>query len=105
MEDKFANQIDSKYVYRIPQKYLCDLDEGIKKAPYQKMYKLQAGSQEFTADFKSCNRQFDWLKISLLYDKSDKHLTNYDSYNVESAARMIKKLSDQTYQTHTAQQI
>ena len=24
-EDKFANQIDSKYVYRIPLKYLCDL--------------------------------------------------------------------------------
>ena len=24
-EDKFANQIDSKYVYRIPRKYLCDL--------------------------------------------------------------------------------
>ena len=23
-EDKFANQIDSKYVYRIPLKYLCD---------------------------------------------------------------------------------
>ena len=23
--DKFANQIDSKYVYRIPLKYLCDL--------------------------------------------------------------------------------
>ena len=24
-EDKFSNQIDSKYVYRIPLKYLCDL--------------------------------------------------------------------------------
>ena len=26
-EDKFANQIDSKYVYRIPLKYLCNLGE------------------------------------------------------------------------------
>ena len=26
-EDKFANQIDSKYVYRIPLKYLCDLGQ------------------------------------------------------------------------------
>ena len=26
LEDReFANQIDSKYVYRIPQKYLCNL--------------------------------------------------------------------------------
>ena len=24
-EDKFTNQIDSKYMYRIPLKYLCDL--------------------------------------------------------------------------------
>ena len=26
-EDKFANQIDSKHVYRIALKYLCDLDK------------------------------------------------------------------------------
>ena len=24
-EDKFENQVDSKYIYRIPLKYLCDL--------------------------------------------------------------------------------
>ena len=28
----------------------------------------------------------------MLYDKSDKHLTLYDSYNVECAARMIKNV-------------
>ena len=78
---------------------------GIQKTPYQKTYELQAGSQEFTVDFKGCDRQFDWLKISLLYDKSGKHLTIYDSYNVECAARMIKKSSYRTYQTRTAQQI
>ena len=65
---------------------------GIQKTLYQKTYELQAGSQEFTVDFKGCNRQFDWLELSLLYDKSDKHLTNYDSYNAECAARMIKKI-------------
>ena len=43
-------------------------------------------------DFKSCNRQFYWLEISLHYDKSDKHLTIYDSYNAECAARMLKKI-------------
>ena len=64
---------------------------GIQKTPYQKTYELQAGSQEFTVDFKGCDRQFEWLKISLLYDKSDKHLTIYDSYIADCAARMILK--------------
>ena len=64
---------------------------GIQKTPYQKTYELKAGSQEITVDFKGGNRQFDWLEISLLYDKSDKHLTIYDSYSVECAARMMKK--------------
>ena len=34
------------------------------------------------------------IEISLLYDKSDKLLTIYDSYNAECAARMIKKKID-----------
>ena len=55
------------------------------------MYKLQAGSQEFTVDFEGCDRQFNWLEISLLYNKSDKHLTFYDIYNAECAARIKKK--------------
>ena len=54
------------------------------------MHELQPGSQEFTVDFKSSDRQFDWLEISLLYDKSDKHLTTYDSYNAECSAKMIE---------------
>ena len=49
---------------------------GIQKAPYQKTYELQTGSQEFTVDFKGCERQLDWLEISLVYDKSDKHFNN-----------------------------
>ena len=43
-------------------------------------------------DFTGCDRQSDWLKISLLHDKSDKHLTIYSSYNAKCAARMIKKI-------------
>ena len=65
---------------------------GIQKTPYQKTCQQQAGSQEFTVAFQGCDRQFDWLEISLLYDKSDKYLTIYDSYNAEYAARMIKKI-------------
>ena len=67
---------------------------GIQKTPYQKTYKLQEGSQEFTVDSKGCDRQFDWLEISLLYDKSDKHLTIFDSYNAECASRIIIKKSN-----------
>ena len=65
---------------------------GIQKTPYQKTYELQAGSQEFTVDFKGWDRPFDWLEISLVYDKSDKHLTICDSYDAECAARIIKKI-------------
>ena len=49
---------------------------GVQKTPYLKTHELQAGMQDFSVD----------------YDKSDKHLTIYDSYNAECAARMIKSL-------------
>ena len=65
---------------------------GIQKTPYQKTYELPAGWQEFTVVFKDCDRQFDWLEISLLYDKNDKDLTLYYSYNVECVARMLKSV-------------
>ena len=59
---------------------------GMQKTPYQKTYELQAGTQQFTVDFKGYDKQLDWFKISLLYNKSDKHLTIYDRYNAECAA-------------------
>ena len=42
-------------------------------------------------DFNGCDKQFDWLEKSLLYNKSNKHLTIYDSYNAEATAKLIKK--------------
>ena len=54
---------------------------GIQKTPYQKTYEMHATLQDFTVDFLRCNRQFDWLEMSIVYDKRDKHLTIYDSYN------------------------
>ena len=167
-KDKFAAQIDSKYVYRIHLRYLCDLGKinfptkvdlkicctlqtgmkqhfqskkkvaaigapnvqivfarvpylqyeqilltknfrqyletiilsskvlrmGIQKTLYKKTYKLQAGSQEFTVDFKVCDRQFDWLEISILYDKSDKHVRIYDSYNPECTAHSATNMME-----------
>ena len=82
------------------------LQMRVQKRPYQKTYELQAGSQDFTVDFQGANRQFDWIEISLVYDKSDKHLTAYDSYNTECASSFIKSLefaniSDQHSITNT----
>ena len=68
------------------------LHMGIQKTPYQKTYKLQVGLQELDVDFKGCKRQFDWLEISLVYNKSDKHTTIYDSYNAKCAARITKSI-------------
>ena len=80
---------------------------GVQKTPYQKTYELQAGSQDFTVHFQGANRQFDWIEISLIYDKNDKHLTAYDSYNAECASKFIKSLkfaniSDQHISTKTS---
>ena len=68
---------------------------------------MQVGSQKFTVDFKGCDRQYDWLEISPVSNKSNKQLTIYDSYNAECAARMIKrnvklsKISDAYSATNT----
>ena len=65
---------------------------GVQKIPIQKTYKIGIGSDSITIDFLFSNRQCDWLKISLVYYKSNKHITIYDSYNVELAAKYIKSL-------------
>ena len=65
---------------------------GVQKTPYQKTYEIQAGSQDFTVDFQGANRQFDWIEISLVHDKSDKHLTFYDSYNSDFSNDLHKHL-------------
>ena len=64
----------------------------VQKTAYQKTNKLQAGSQDFMVDFQGANRQFDWIEISLVYDKRDKHLTAYDSYNAECVSQFLKPL-------------
>ena len=52
---------------------------GAQKAPVQKTYEISAGQDSINIDFLSSNRQFDWLEISLVFDKSDKHTSIYDS--------------------------
>ena len=70
---------------------------GIHKTPIQKTYEISVGSDSMIVEFYSSKRQFDWLELSLVYDKRDKHLTIYNSYNVEHAARKIKSVSLQNF--------
>ena len=65
---------------------------GAQKTPIQKTYEIQKGSDSLSAEFLGANRQFDWIGISIVPDKSDKHTTAYDSYNREIAAQLIKSL-------------
>ena len=65
---------------------------GAQKAPIQKTYEIQKDSDSLNVEFLGSNRQFDWIEISIVPDKSDKHTTIYDSYNREIAAQLMKTL-------------
>ena len=65
---------------------------GVLTAPYQQLFEISKGTQSLTVTFKGAQRQFQWLEISLIYDKSYQHLTIYDSYNMELAAKMIQSI-------------
>ena len=49
---------------------------GAQKTPIQKTYEINVERESINIDFLGTNRQFDWLEISLVFDKSDKH-TSY----------------------------
>ena len=63
---------------------------GTQKTPLQKTYEINVGQE--------ANRQFDWIELSLVYDKIDKHTTICNSYNVKMASKKIKsvKLTNST---------
>ena len=65
---------------------------GAQKTPIQKTFEIQTGSDSLNVEFLGLNRQFDWLEISIVPDKSDTHTTIYDSYNREMAAQLTKTL-------------
>ena len=58
----------------------------------QKTYEINVGQDSIDVEFLVADRQFDWLEISLVHDKTEKHTTIYDSYNREMAAQEIKSL-------------
>ena len=65
---------------------------GTQKTPLQKTYEINVGQDSLDIDFLGASRQFDQLEISLVYDRSDKHTTKYDSYNAEMASKRIKSV-------------
>ena len=52
---------------------------GAQKTPIQKTYEIKTGSDSLNVEFLRANQQFDWIEISIVNDKSDKHTTIYDS--------------------------
>ena len=68
------------------------LRQGVLPAPYQQETEVIAGTQDSTCTFKGAQRQFDWLEISIVFDKSYQHTTIYDSYDLELTARLIVSL-------------
>lgn len=60
--------------------------------PPQKTYEISTGQDSIDVEFLGANRQFDWLEITLVYDKSNKHTRIYDSYNHQVAAKTIKSI-------------
>ena len=65
---------------------------GVLPSPYQQEFEIATGTQSLTVTFQGAQRQFEWLEISLVYDKSNQHLTIYDSYDLELAAKLIKSV-------------
>ena len=68
------------------------LRTGIKLTPYQKSFELINGTEPIAVNFQAANKQFSFLTISLVYDKSDQHRSIYDSYNFELASTKIKSI-------------
>ena len=65
---------------------------GAQKTALQKTNEISVRQDSLDVEFLGSNRQFYWLKISTVSDKSDKHTSIYDSYDRELAAQTIKSL-------------
>ena len=68
------------------------LRTGIKMTPYQQSFEINVGSQSLVVNFVGANRQFAFLELLLVYNKSDQHKAIYGSYNLEVAIQKIKSL-------------
>ena len=51
------------------------LRQGVLHSPYQQLFEINIGTQTYTCSLKGAQRQFDWLEISIVCDKSFQHTT------------------------------
>ena len=65
---------------------------GAQKTSIQKICKINVGQDSLDINFLGAKRQFDWIELSLVYNKSDKHTLIYDSYNVEMVSKITKSV-------------
>ena len=65
---------------------------GVLRGSYQQLFETNKGIQSLPVTFKGAQRQFEWLEISLVYNKYYQHLTIYDSYDLELAAKMVQSI-------------
>ena len=82
------NDTFNKYITKALQSKRV-LRTGIKPTPFQKTYEINVGTQSHIVEFKGANKQFSFIEISLVSDKSEQHNTIYDSYNAEVAATAV----------------
>ena len=86
LEDTFRRYLESAMISEQV------LRKGIKSMPYEKSYEMIIGAQSKTFTFTNVFKQFALLEFSLLFDRSDQHLSIYDSFNAEVAATNIKSI-------------
>ena len=65
---------------------------GIQKKPCQKLFKPRVGVENYIVNFTVANRQFEWLEILLVSNKSYRHITVYESYNHELTSRTLESI-------------
>ena len=71
---------------------------GVQRRPIQKSYEINTGQDSLNIDLLGAHRQFGLIEISIIDNKSERHTSIYDRYNIELAAKTIKsvKLSNFT---------
>ena len=79
-------------IYVLQEFLETTLRQGILPSPYQQVFEVNTSMQDFTCTFKGAQRQFDWLEILTVYDKSYEHTTIYGSYDLELAAKLVKSI-------------
>ena len=82
------NDTFNKYITKALQSKRV-LRTGIKPTPHKISFEVNTGIQSYVVEFKGANKQFSFIEISLVYDKSEQHNSVYDSYNIQLAATNI----------------